>query len=56
MNKKRSMLILITFLLFIIVIYLSSMNNIKNKVSQTNSSITSNKKIGWGIINPSGNR
>lgn len=43
------MLILITFLLFIIVIYLSSMNNIKNKVSQTNSSITSNKKIGWGI-------
>lgn len=49
MNKKRIISILMIFVLFIIVIYLSSIDIIKNKVSETSASLTNNKKIGWGI-------
>lgn len=49
MKKKKFILILMIFILFIIVIYLSAIDNSKTNTTETNASISNNKKIGWGI-------
>lgn len=49
MNKKKIISIFMIVVLFIIVIYLSSINNTGENTIETNASASSNKKIGWGI-------
>ena len=48
-NKKTIIGICTVFILFIIVIFLSSISNISEDNIETNASMSSNKKIGWGI-------
>lgn len=50
MNKKKNISIFMIIVLFIIVIYLSSISNPYENNIETNASVSSNKKkIGWGI-------
>ena len=48
-NKKTIIGICTVFILFIIVIFLSSINNISENTIETSVSVSNNKKIGWGI-------
>lgn len=49
MNKKKNISIFLIIVLFIVVIFLSSISNTSENTIETNASISSNKKIGWGI-------
>ena len=48
-NRKRIFGICIVIILFIMVIFLSSKNEISEESIITNADVSSNKKIGWGI-------
>jgi hypothetical protein len=49
LKKKKIISIFMIIVLFIIVIYLSSISNTSKNTIETNASVSSNKKIGWGI-------
>lgn len=49
LNKKIFIGISITFVLFVVVIFLSSTNSINEEITGASASVSSNNKIGWGI-------